>query len=85
MISRSTLRINLLVTTAQAKAFSEHKPRDAYIDFDIFIVIAPWIPGGINLMRWPGDMRSVKSAIEQSQRPPCRWIHIIQMLLSTKS
>jgi len=32
-----------------------------------------------------GDMRSAKSAIEQSQRPHCSWIHMIQMLLSTKS
>jgi hypothetical protein len=79
MISRSTLRINLLVTTTQAKAFPDHRLRDVYIDYDIFIIITPRIPGNLNLMR--GLMHSVKSTIEQSQYAPSFWAH---MLLSTK-
>jgi|WetSurMetagenome_2_1015567.scaffolds.fasta_scaffold600777_1 hypothetical protein len=33
----------------------------------IFIIITPRIPGSFNLMRWPVDMCSAKSTIEQSQ------------------
>jgi len=85
MISRSTLRINLLVTTTQAKAFSDHRLRDVYINHDIFIIITPRIPGSFNLMRWPEDMCSAKSMIGQSQDAPCFWVQIVHMLLSTKS
>jgi hypothetical protein len=30
-----------LVTTAQAKAFSDHRLRDVSINYDIFIIITP--------------------------------------------